>query len=186
MTSSEVKNVPPAGGKPKGKPWYRQATPFLVFAGPAVVVVASLVSAYLAFSREDDLVTQNYYQTGEAINDRIKEDAHTAALKLDGQMLIDLKQNRITLKLDNPEQQKLPPVLQLDLQHPTQEKLDQHVVLSQLEPGQYQANLEPTTATRWHVMVQNENAWRLEGEWNAADAGPVTVKPAGHSVAVDQ
>ncbi len=101
-------------------------------------------------------------------------------------MLIDLKQNRITLKLDNPEQQKLPPVLQLDLQHPTQEKLDQHVVLSQLEPGQYQANLEPTTATRWHVMVQNENAWRLEGEWNAADAGPVTVKPAGHSVAVDQ
>ncbi len=50
MTSSEVKNVPPAGGKPKGKPWYRQATPFLVFAGPAVVVVASLVSAYLAFS----------------------------------------------------------------------------------------------------------------------------------------
>ena len=167
------------------KPWYKQATPFMVMAGPAVVVVGSLFCVYLAFSREDDLVTQNYYQNGQSINARIEEDAKTRALGLDGKLEIDVKQGRVTLALDNPKHQPLPPVLTLDLQHPTQEKLDQHVVLSQLEPGQYQANLEPTTATRWHATVQNQDAWRMEGDWELAQGGAARLAPAGHSVAAD-
>lgn len=178
VAKSEELKTPP-------KPWYKQATPFLVFAGPAAVVVASLFCVYLAFSREDDLVTQNYYQSGQSINERIHEDAKTRVLGLDGKLTIDIAKGMVSLVLDNPKKQTLPPVLSLDLQHPTQEKLDQHIVLSQLEPGQYQANLEKTTATRWHVTVQNQDAWRLEGEWEASQGMTTALTPAGHSVAIE-
>jgi hypothetical protein len=48
--------------EPRG-PW-----PWILAAGPVVVVVASLATAWLAVSRADPLVEKNYYRIGLAIN----------------------------------------------------------------------------------------------------------------------
>jgi hypothetical protein len=52
----------------KSKVWYREPWPWIVMAGPAVAVIGSLVSAYLAIHGADPIVDENYYQHGLQIN----------------------------------------------------------------------------------------------------------------------
>ena len=49
-------------------PWYREPWPWLLMAGPAVVVVAGLFTAWLAVVHEDGLVADDYYKQGLGIN----------------------------------------------------------------------------------------------------------------------
>jgi hypothetical protein len=45
------------------KPWYREPWPWLLMAGPAAVVVASIVSAILAIATADPLVSEYNVKT---------------------------------------------------------------------------------------------------------------------------
>jgi len=49
-------------------PWWKFGHVWLVVAGPAVVVVASFVTFYLAASGSDPIVSEDYYQKGIDIN----------------------------------------------------------------------------------------------------------------------
>jgi uncharacterized protein len=49
-------------------PWWKFGHVWLVVSGPAVVVVASFVTLYLAISRPDPVVTEDYYRKGLEIN----------------------------------------------------------------------------------------------------------------------
>jgi uncharacterized protein len=50
------------------KPWWRFGYLWLVLAGPAVVVVASLVTLYLAITRPDPVLTQTEPTATQARN----------------------------------------------------------------------------------------------------------------------
>ena len=52
----------------KPQAWYRFGLVWLVIAGPALVVVASFITLYLAVTRPDPLVSQDYYRQGMEIN----------------------------------------------------------------------------------------------------------------------
>jgi hypothetical protein len=78
---------------PRREPW-----PWLLAAGPALVVVASLVTAWLAVSRNDALVAADYYKLGLTINRRLpaapapaREPAATIAIAADGAVLVRLE-----------------------------------------------------------------------------------------------
>ena len=49
-------------------PWWKFGHVWLVLSGPAVVVVASFVTLYLAVTRPDPVVSEDYYQKGIEIN----------------------------------------------------------------------------------------------------------------------
>ena len=53
------------------KPWYREPWPWILAAGPAIVVVAGLWTFVLAASTTDTLVTEDYYRKGLQINREI-------------------------------------------------------------------------------------------------------------------
>ena len=53
------------------RPWYREPWPWLLMAGPFVVVIASLACAWVAIDSDDGVVAQDYYKQGLAINKRI-------------------------------------------------------------------------------------------------------------------
>ena len=55
------------------QPWYREPWPWILMAGPAIVVVAGFVTAYLAVTTNDGLVAEDYYRRGIEIN-RTRED----------------------------------------------------------------------------------------------------------------
>ena len=45
-------------------PWWKFGHVWLVVSGPAVVVVASFITLYLAITRPDPVVTEDYYRKG--------------------------------------------------------------------------------------------------------------------------
>lgn len=61
-------------------PWWKFGYVWLVFAGPAVVVVASFVTFYLAVTRPDPVISEDYYQKGIDINKTLGNAATAASL----------------------------------------------------------------------------------------------------------
>lgn len=61
-------------------PWWKFGHVWLVLAGPAIVVVASFVTFYLAVTRPDPVVSEDYYRKGIEINKTLGNDAHAASL----------------------------------------------------------------------------------------------------------
>ena len=47
-------------------PWWKFGMVWMVFAGPAIVVVASFITFYLAVTRPDELVTEDNFRQGAA------------------------------------------------------------------------------------------------------------------------
>jgi uncharacterized protein len=58
----------PASNVVPGAPWWKFGHVWMVFGGPAVVVVASFITLYFALVGADPVVDENYYQAGININ----------------------------------------------------------------------------------------------------------------------
>jgi len=54
------------------QPWWKFGHVWMVFGGPAVVVVASFITLYLAVTRPDPVLSEDYYQKGLDINKTLK------------------------------------------------------------------------------------------------------------------
>lgn len=61
-------------------PWWKFGHVWLIIAGPAVVVVASFITLYLAVTRPDPVVTEDYYRKGIEINKTLGDDAGVASM----------------------------------------------------------------------------------------------------------
>lgn len=53
-------------------PWWKFGHVWLVLAGPAVVVVAGIITAVIAMRGADPIVDPNYYQSGSNINAQLR------------------------------------------------------------------------------------------------------------------
>jgi hypothetical protein len=61
-------------------PWWKFGHVWLVLGGPAVVVVASFITLYLAVTRPDPVVSEDYYRQGIDINKTLDQEANAASL----------------------------------------------------------------------------------------------------------
>ncbi|MCC7269385.1 MAG: FixH family protein, partial [Rhodocyclaceae bacterium] len=71
---------------PDKRPWYAHRWPWLLMAGPAVVVVAGIVTAWIAATTSDGLVADDYYKQGLAINQRLARQDAAAAMQLEARL----------------------------------------------------------------------------------------------------
>lgn len=62
------------------EPWWKFGYVWLVVAGPAIVVVAAFVTLYLAVTRPDPVITEDYYRQGIEINKTLGDDAQAASM----------------------------------------------------------------------------------------------------------
>ena len=62
------------------QPWWKFGYVWLVVAGPAIVVVAAFVTLYLAVTRPDPVIAEDYYRQGIEINKTLGDDAQAASL----------------------------------------------------------------------------------------------------------
>lgn len=65
-------------------PWWKFGHVWLVISGPAVVIVAGFVTLYLAISRPDHLVTEDYYRKGVEINKALAVEPASMAPAIQG------------------------------------------------------------------------------------------------------
>ncbi|MDO8756127.1 MAG: FixH family protein [Polaromonas sp.] len=64
-------------------PWWKYGHVWLVIAGPAIVVVAAFVTAWIAISNPDPVLAEDYYRRGMEINKTLaaQEKARMPALQ---------------------------------------------------------------------------------------------------------
>ncbi|MDP3654698.1 MAG: nitrogen fixation protein FixH [Burkholderiales bacterium RIFCSPLOWO2_02_FULL_57_36] len=65
-------------------PWWKFGHVWMVLAGPAIVVVASLVTLYLAVTHADPVLDEDYYRKGLQINQTLAENPSSLAPALQG------------------------------------------------------------------------------------------------------
>lgn len=149
------------------KPWYREPWPWILMAGPAIVIVAGVVTAWLAFTTADGLVEDDYYKQGLAVNQRVQRDQEAAARGLSGELLLGDDRRQLRLLLNGDDTAPRADALILRLTHPTRSGQDQNVVLALGPDGYYSGQFKTAIAGRWRVTVEDRAAkWRLVGEWS--------------------
>ncbi len=60
-------------------PWWKFGHVWLVLGGPIIVVIAGFITLYLAVSRPDPVVSQDYYRKGIEINKTLEADPASLA-----------------------------------------------------------------------------------------------------------
>ena len=115
--------------------WYHEPWPWMLIAGPLLVVIASMITLSLAISSDDGLVADDYYKQGLAINKTLhREDvARAAGLRGDLAIASDNRQLRVTLTGTLPPAQSL----RLYIIHPTRGNADQTVDLRPVGDSRY-------------------------------------------------
>lgn len=146
------------------KPWYREPWPWLLMAGPAMVVVAGIVTMWLAVEGNDGLVADDYYKRGLAINQVLARDKAAQVHGYTANVSFDAGFSRVRVALRGDE---LPPALLLNLTHPTRAGEDRIVPLARVAPGVYEGVLQPPAAGRWRLSVEDAGrTWRLNADWH--------------------
>ncbi|HWH48409.1 MAG TPA: FixH family protein [Burkholderiales bacterium] len=147
-----------------GKPWYREPWPWLLMAGPVIVVVAGVLTAWIALTHEDGLIAADYYTQGLAINKVIRRETAAAALDLRARVLFG--ESRVRVFLSAPA---LPQELVLRLVHRTRAGLDREARLYNGAAGWYEGEMPLVASGRWNLFLEDgDRSWRLTGDWDAA------------------
>ena len=160
------------------KPWYRDRWPWLLIAGPAIVVVAGFATAWLAWSTDDGVVADDYYKRGLVINKQLERSGRGEALGL-GAVLDVGSDGAVALSLSGGA--ATPATLRLRLTNATRAGMDRTATLGRGADGTYTGHIDPPPPGRWLVSVETD-AWRLP---TVEVGGQVTEIRLGAARAVD-
>lgn len=147
-------------------PWYRQFWPWFLIGLPACVVVASLWTMVIAHTGSDDLVVDEYYKDGLAINRELakRERADAAGISAD----LQLNGDQLLVSIAGPVTER---DLKLFISHPMEADRDFNVQLQQASPGRYRARLSSVPQPGWHWILESTEPppWRLDGTFSDRD-----------------
>lgn len=144
------------------RPWYREPWPWILAAGPFIVVVAAFYTAWLAVKSNDGLVTEDYYKKGLSANQTIARSEQAAKMGLVAGIRVTSDTLSVRLQAgDNTF--VMPPTLAVTVSHPTRAGLDQSRLLVR-DGGLYTGTVRLPAAGHWLVLLEDERkTWRLMG-----------------------
>lgn len=155
--------------------WYREPWPWLLMAGPAAVIVAGVITIYLALVSNDGLVADDYYKRGLAINQTLARDAVAQQLGLRARVALAADFSRISVSFGEAQ----PPgdVVVLRLAHAGRPALDRILPL-RAQGGFFEASFPALSPGRWQVTLEdNGRSWRLVGDIVAPGRTVLDVAP---------
>lgn len=159
------------------KPWYREPWPWILMAGPTAVVLAGIVTAWIAVATDDGLVEDDYYKKGLTINQTIERDQMAQSLHLKAQLMVGGDASRLRVMLQAGDSVTLPSTLRLKILHPTRSDLDRSVTLEQGALGYYEGQLNALEPTRWRLVLEDaDSRWRLTGKMHLPKDNVVTMQ----------
>ncbi len=154
------------------KPWYREPWPWLLMSGPAVVVVAGLVTIYIAVSGQDGLVVDDYYKQGKAINQALHRDDVARQAGVSATVRFDQARDRVDVVVKRSDGKLIAAPLTLSLVHATRSGFD-HVVALNDRGDSHVGSLPPLRVGKWKVLLEDKNRqWRLQREIQIGN-GPI-------------
>ena len=154
------------------KPWYKEPWPWILMAGPVIVIIAGFVTAWMAVVSNDGLVADDYYKQGLAVNQRLQRDHYASELGLRADLMRADDQLRLLVTAEKDT--VLPEVLMVKLAHPTRAGYDQMIKMESQGQGFYGGRLSADIFGRWHVSIEDPaEKWRLQGDWYADAEEPL-------------
>ncbi|WP_171013534.1 FixH family protein [Chitinivorax sp. B] len=163
------------------KPWYRYSAPWLLMAGPAIVVVAGFITAWLAIKHDDALVVDDYYKQGKEINQDLARDQIAKDLGLQVDLMLGAGNQEIRLFLNGNTKLHQTAELTFKLMHPTLAGQDMALKAKQISGTNYQVNLPKPIHGKWHVSIEEPlQRWRLTGMWQSDQDKAITLKTAAN------
>lgn len=152
--------------------WYKEPWMWLVIGGPVIVVIAGLVTFYLAWQGSDKIIAKDYYKQGLNINKDIQRDAKASENKMRAMVELDSVTGKISLQLESAA--ALPSAVLLNISAATKSAVYESihkVTLSQMRPGIYQGTLKISSTpdninlALWHIKIEAAD-WRLNADWH--------------------
>lgn len=144
-------------------PWYKQFWPWFIISVPLSSVLVAIVQIYAAVNSSSDLVKEEYYKEGLAINKVITERQAAKDLNIRAELRLDNLTGELLLSTANATA----PTLNAVFAHAAESKKDFTVTMTQVEPNQYRAHLEKPLSGIWNVYLESENGWQLSGRINS-------------------
>lgn len=148
------------------QPWFRQFWPWFLIALPGSVVIAAISTLVIANRYSDDLVVDDYYRNGLAINRQLEQQRTAQQRGLQADLRVFERRIQLRLSGGTPE-----PVLWLALSHPLEADRDFSIRLVSSAPGLYVAELPAEVAPRWHWTLTSDadGGWRIDGSLREGD-----------------
>ena len=142
------------------RPWYKEPWLWLVILLPVSAVIAGIATVIIAYQNKDDLVVDNYYQQGLAINQNLEEMNKAKALNLTG--FIQFKNPMIQLQLNSNSGSILGDI-KLDVIHPTKKALDRHFHLKNKGNNLFTTTFtKPIHGKRYLRLTSSQNKWIID------------------------
>jgi hypothetical protein len=140
--------------------------------GPAIVVVAGITTAIIAFRGADGLVVDDYYKQGLGINRDIARDQAASDLGIAGDVRVLPGIVRLTLRANTA----LPDRLTLRLAHPSRASEDRVVHPARAADGTWEAPLADLPAGRWRAIVETAQ-WRVAAQMDTRTSPTASLSP---------
>lgn len=148
------------------RPWYAHRWPWLLMLGPVFVICGGAFAGYLAISRPDAMVVDDYYKQGKAINQDLRRDRAASALALSFEARYDAASATLSGSMRGAGVPLAAP-LHIYLAHPTQPGKDIKLLVQPDAAGRFAAPLGALEPTHWQVVVEGaRREWRLARSWS--------------------
>ncbi len=144
------------------KPWYKQFWPWLLISLPVFSVLKAVHTVYIMNKQNPDLVVDDYYAEGKAINMNLAKYREAASRNLSGGVLLAGNKVIVNLK-SNP---LLGNELQLNFVHNTVASKDFKVVAERSGESMFVADLPSVLDGKWNLVVSDtKEEWKLRASF---------------------
>jgi len=141
------------------QPWYKQFWPWVLIGLPASAIIAGLTTLYIAIENKPDMVVEDYYKKGKAINVDLTrlDNAYKLALKF----RLAVSGERIELKQTFGEPQTA--ALRLRFIHRTLKVNDFEQLITADGNGTYALSLAKPLTGKWSIQLESfDGHWRIQ------------------------
>jgi len=163
---------------PHSPPWYRHPWVWALIAIPGSSVVVGIVMIVLAASGPTDLVRDDYYKAGLAINQEFDAEERARALGADLEV-VDRGAAGLLVRVETAhaddgafEDMRL----RAELQHPTLAERDRFFELESVAAGRWAATIDRFEGVRMLRIEAPNGGWVVKREYRGAIDGSVTIE----------
>lgn len=146
------------------KPWYKQVWPWVLIAIPILTTLKAVQAVYVMNKASPDLVIDDYYTEGKAINMNLAKYREAASRNLQGEILVAANKaivNFVPNKI-------LTDTLVLEFVHSTFKAKDFTVTAHRSGEAMFVAELPVTLEGKWHLVIHDEQQdWKMRAQIQA-------------------
>ncbi len=143
--------------------WYKQFWPWFIISVPLSSVLVAVVQVYAALHSSSDLVKDDYYKEGLAINQVITQREAAKTMGIKAHLRMDDLTGELLLSTENATADELTALFA----HAAVSAKDFSVTFQKIQNDEYRAQLEKPLSGIWNVYLESKNGWQLSGRINS-------------------